>query len=225
MTEQADKKRINLTTTQVAAGSLASVTAAVAASELGVAGTLVGAGVGSVVGTVAGAVYQHYLDRTHDHVRTVMPRRTVGRQPPTTDRATVAATAPLEPSGAAGKQGQPTWTWLRSRPLALALSAAAALGIAIMTLTGFETVTGQPVSAGPGDRGTSIGRVLGQSSTDSGADSNPTPSSDGSTGDEPGSTPTPSDGTTATEPATPQPSTPTPSPTVPVPEPTIPNAG
>ena len=74
MTEQFEKKRIDLKTSQVAAGSLASVTSAVAASQLGVTGTLVGAGVGSVVGTVAGAVYQHYLDQTHQHVRTVVPR-------------------------------------------------------------------------------------------------------------------------------------------------------
>jgi hypothetical protein len=75
MTEQSEKKRIDLKTTQVAAGSMASVTSAVAASQLGVAGTLVGAGVGSVVGAVAGAVYEHYLNRTHEHVRTVVPRR------------------------------------------------------------------------------------------------------------------------------------------------------
>ncbi|HEY9378451.1 MAG TPA: hypothetical protein VIQ02_15335, partial [Jiangellaceae bacterium] len=81
MTEQSDNKRIDLKSTQVAAGSLASVTSAVAASQLGVAGTLVGAGVGSVVGTVAGAVYEHYLDRTHHHVRAVVPRRTVGGEP------------------------------------------------------------------------------------------------------------------------------------------------
>lgn len=225
MTEQSDKKRIDLKTTQVAAGSLASVTSAVAASQLGVAGTLVGAGVGSVVGTVAGAVYQHYLDRTHHHVRTVVPRRTADSQT-TVDMTTVAASAPLESPVASEKQGQPTWAWLRSRRLALALSAAAALGIAIVALTGFETVTGQSVSAGSGDNGTSIGRVFGGASTDSDADSSPTPSSSSSAGDEATSTPTPSQGTTATEPATPRPSTPSTSPTTaPVPEPTIPNAG
>jgi len=75
MTEQSDKKRVNLNPTQVVAGGLASVTAAVAASKLGVGGTLVGAGVGSVVATVGGAVYEHYLDRTRHQVRSVVLRR------------------------------------------------------------------------------------------------------------------------------------------------------
>jgi hypothetical protein len=102
MTEQSAKKRIDLKTTQVAAGSMASVTSAVAASQLGVAGTLVGAGVGSVLGTVAGAVYEHYLDRTHEQVRTLVPRRIVmgtsppGEATPTTLVAVEAATDELE---------------------------------------------------------------------------------------------------------------------------------
>ena len=92
MTEQSDKQRIEFDPIQVAAGSLASVTAAVAASELGVAGTLVGAAVGSVVGALAGTVYEHYIDRTQDQVRTLVPRRTADRLP-TDHTATTATTA------------------------------------------------------------------------------------------------------------------------------------
>ena len=223
MTEQSDPKRIDLKTTQVAAGSLASVTAAVAASQLGVAGTLIGAGVGSVVGTVAGAVYQHYLDRTHDHVRSVTPRRTADNLP-----MVDAATAPLEPPVASAAQRQLTSAWLRSHRPALALSAAAAAGIAIVALTGFEAVTGQPVSAGSGDNRTSIGQVFGGSTTDSGADPASTPSPTSSAGDEATSTPTQGSGSpTATPQATtPQPGTPSSSPTTEaVPKPTAPNLG
>jgi hypothetical protein len=264
MTEQSDKKRIDLKTTQVAAGSMASVTSAVAASQLGVAGTLIGAGVGSVIGTVAGAFYEHYLDRTHQHVRSAVPYRTTGSksavdeatgespaavETSTTDpnpaRAAVDTsilepdTAPVpvvptshsssqQPPVASPEDSQPAWAWLRSRRLALAASAAAALGIAIVVLTGFEAVTGQPVSAGSGDGGTSIGRVFGGSSTDSGADPTLTPSPEPSTSE--GSTPSPtatSPSPTATEPAaTPQPSTQSTSPTAePVPQPTPPNLG
>ena len=228
MTEQSDTKRIDLKTTQVAAGSLASVTAAVAASQLGVAGTLIGAGVGSVVGTVAGAVYEHYLDRTHHHVRTVVPRPTADIHPTTV--ATATATAPLDSPAASPEQGQPTWAWLRSHRLGLAVSAAAAAGIAIVALTGFETVRGQPVSAGSGDNGTSVGQFFGGATTDSGADPTPTPSPESSAGDEatstPTSTPTPTP-TTATQPAaTPQPGTPSTSPTTEaVPKPAAPNQG
>jgi hypothetical protein len=222
MTEQSDTKRIDLKTTQVAAGSLASVTAAVAASQLGVAGTLIGAGVGSVVGTVAGAVYEHYLDRTRHHVRTVVPRPTADIQPTTV----ATATAPLDSPVASSEQGQPTWAWLRSHRLGLALSAAAAAGIAIVALTGFEAVRGQPVSAGSGDNGTSVGQFFGGATTDSGADPTPTPSPESPAGDEATSTPTPTP-TTATQPAaTPQPGTPSTSPTTEaVPKPTAPNLG
>lgn len=194
MTEQSDKKRIDLKTTQIAAGSMASVTSAVAASQLGVAGTLVGAGVGSVVGTVAGAVYEHYLDRTHRQMRLVVPRIGVTRAPTSDD-------------------GQTPWTWLRSRRLALALTAAGGLGIAILALTGFEAVTGQPVSAGK-DSGTSIGQVFGGGSADNqGTESSTTPSPEVTPREEPTSVPSadPSSSPTTSAPtSTPQPS---PSPT------------
>jgi hypothetical protein len=244
MTEQSDNKRIDLKTTQVAAGSLASVTSAVAASQLGVGGTLVGAGVGSVVGTVAGAVYEHYLDRTHHQVRAVMPRRAVRTETllddvatsvdalaadPHTEPLPVAPTEPTpapEPPATPAGRSQPTWAWLRSRRVALGLSAAAGLGIALMALTGFEALSGQPLSAGSDEGGTSIGRVFGGGSTsDTGSDPSATPSPEASTGDESASTPTPSESSPSSSP-TPQPSTPSTSPTTePVPDPTPPNGG
>ncbi|MDP9866598.1 MULTISPECIES: hypothetical protein [Streptosporangium] len=49
---------------QIVGGALATMTAAVAASYLGVAGTVIGAAVMSVGSTVGGAVYTHYLKRT-----------------------------------------------------------------------------------------------------------------------------------------------------------------
>jgi hypothetical protein len=250
MTEQSAKKRIDLKTTQVAAGSMASVTSAVAASQLGVAGTLVGAGVGSVLGTVAGAVYEHYLDRTHEQVRTLVPRRIVmgtsppGEATPTTLVAVEAATDELDTQtavetavvetpaveappaiemAAAVERSQPTWSWLRSRRGALALSAAAGLGIALAALTGFEAFTGQPVGASSDGSGTSVGRVFGGGTA---AEPTSTPSPDTATG-EPTSTPTPTPteaipSTTTTSPApTSEPSTPSTSPTTePVPQPT-----
>lgn len=59
-----------MTVTKVAAGALASVTAAVAGSKLGVAGTITGAALVSIVSTVGTALYQHSLERTKDRVRT-----------------------------------------------------------------------------------------------------------------------------------------------------------
>lgn len=57
-------RRIDITGLQVLAGVLATVTGAVAASYLGVAGTMIGAAVMSVASTAGSAVYKHYLGRT-----------------------------------------------------------------------------------------------------------------------------------------------------------------
>ncbi len=62
-------RRFNLSAIQVSAGILAALTGAVAASFLGVGGTLVGAAVGSIASTVGGEVYKHYLERTHERLR------------------------------------------------------------------------------------------------------------------------------------------------------------
>jgi hypothetical protein len=209
VTEQSDKKRIDFDPIQVAAGSLASVTAAVAASELGVAGTLIGAAVGSVVGALAGTVYEHYIDRTQDHVRTLVPRRTADHPPTdhtatTTTTATTATTATARPA------------WLRSGRLALVGSAAVGLGIALVALTGFEAVTGQPIGAGEADGGTSIGRAFGgRSSAGTGVDPSSTPSPEVTVDGEPTSTPAqsePSPSPTTTAPTL-KPSAPSTSPT------------
>jgi len=77
----------NLNAVQVSAGILATLTGAIAASYLGVGGTLVGAAIGSVASTVGGEVYKHYLERTHERLRGAVDgrryrtaRSAVGRQ-------------------------------------------------------------------------------------------------------------------------------------------------
>jgi hypothetical protein len=61
--------RLNLSGIQVSAGLLATLTGAVAASYLGVGGTLIGAAIGSLASTVGGEVYRHYLGRGHEKLR------------------------------------------------------------------------------------------------------------------------------------------------------------
>lgn len=53
------RRKINLTTSQVAASALAASCAALVSSTLGVAGTLIGAAVASVVTTTGAALYSH----------------------------------------------------------------------------------------------------------------------------------------------------------------------
>jgi hypothetical protein len=69
-------RRPSLSTTQVAASVLATLTGAIAASSLGVASTLVGAAVGSIASTVGTEVYRHYLGRTQERLHgAVVARR------------------------------------------------------------------------------------------------------------------------------------------------------
>jgi hypothetical protein len=63
------RPRLEVSGTQVVAGALASVSAAVVASLFGAAGTLIGAGVASVVTTVSSAVYGVWIRHTGAKLR------------------------------------------------------------------------------------------------------------------------------------------------------------
>ena len=65
------ERRIDLSLPQVAGSAAAAVAAAVAASQLGVYGTIAGAGVMSVVATCGGSVFQHFFRRTGEQIREV----------------------------------------------------------------------------------------------------------------------------------------------------------
>ncbi|GAA4941398.1 cytoskeletal protein RodZ [Nonomuraea thailandensis] len=64
-----EQRKFELSVPQILGSALAAVTAAVAASYLGVAGTVIGAAVVSVASTVATAVYTHYLKQTGERVK------------------------------------------------------------------------------------------------------------------------------------------------------------
>ncbi len=64
-----DKKRIDLSLTQVAGSGAAALVAAYLASFLGVYGTILGAAVVSVLATTGGAVFQHLFRRTGEQLR------------------------------------------------------------------------------------------------------------------------------------------------------------
>jgi hypothetical protein len=62
-------RRLDVTATQAVSSLLAALTGAIAASGLGIAGTIVGAAFMSLAGTVGAAVYQHYLARSNQRLR------------------------------------------------------------------------------------------------------------------------------------------------------------
>ncbi|NUV75593.1 hypothetical protein [Streptomyces fungicidicus] len=87
---QEEAKRIDLSVPQVAGSAVAAVAGAVAASQLGVYGTVIGAGVMSVVATTGGSVFQHLFRRTGEQIRDVAhvrPKGVPGPDVPATFRA------------------------------------------------------------------------------------------------------------------------------------------
>lgn len=137
---------LGLSGPQVAGSALAAVSAAVAASWLGVAGTVVGAALGSVFGTVGTALYSHSLATGRDAVRRTVRTSRDGRAVTVGARPRLTATLAELP-------------WRR-----LVLGSAAVLVVALAALTVAEQLTGRPVSGYTGgDRtsGTTVGRVLG----------------------------------------------------------------
>lgn len=69
MSEKKDTESIRIS--QVLAGALAAVTAAVLGSTMGFAGTVAGAGLASVITTVGGTIYLRSIQRTRERVATV----------------------------------------------------------------------------------------------------------------------------------------------------------
>jgi len=67
------ERRFDVTGLQVVASVLATVTGAIAASYLGVAGTIIGAAVMSLASTAGSAVYKHYLGRTAGRLKEAAP--------------------------------------------------------------------------------------------------------------------------------------------------------
>ncbi|HET6209173.1 MAG TPA: hypothetical protein VFD94_02260, partial [Jatrophihabitans sp.] len=115
--------------TQILASGLAAVSATVAASYFGVAGTVIGAGLGSVISVVGSAVYSYSIRRTHSRVRQ-------GLDVAVAQRFSVKPRVPF----AAG---------LRSglSPRRLSLAAAGLFLLVLAATTGFELASGQPLAA------------------------------------------------------------------------------
>ncbi|WP_234330855.1 hypothetical protein [Streptomyces sp. NRRL F-4474] len=139
-----DEKKLDLSAAQVAGSSLATVAAALLASEMGVYGTILGAGVVSVVATAGGPVVQHLFRRTGDRLRDSVRPRARQAPPPHGERA-AAATAPAQ------EFGEPTLHGTRMRGWKRTLAASgAAFAIAVGGLGTYEAVAGTSVSSGGG---------------------------------------------------------------------------
>ncbi|MFD3761875.1 hypothetical protein [Streptomyces sp. NPDC058622] len=156
-----EKKKLDLSVAQVAGTSLATVAAAVLASQLGVYGTIGGAAVVSVVATAGGPVIQHFFRRTGDQLReTVRPgarqvplltKPPADGKPPAEEklpdgtillRAVPAGPEPDGDFGQATVHGTRVRGWKRT-----AVAAGAAFAIAMGGLGTYEAIAGTSVSS------------------------------------------------------------------------------
>lgn len=188
--EDEPRRFLGLSPVQLTAGALAAVTSALAASYLGVAGTLVGAALGSIVSTVGAALYSTSFERagrlTTTHLRLVRPA--AGTQfddptalPPDLDaRATVLAdTAPADRTASghalAGRAPSDPTGWSRVRRPGWKLLAGLAgvffvIAVGLISLT--ELAIGHPVADSSGS-GTTISRTI--TGNDGAGTTTPTP--------------------------------------------------
>ncbi|MFE2876975.1 hypothetical protein ACFXG6_11185 [Streptomyces roseus] len=148
--EGAEKKNLDLSVAQIAGSSLATVAAALLASQLGVYGTILGAGVVSVVATAGGPVIQHLFKRTGDQLReSARPR---ARQVPAPagqqeadGTAGLRAAAPCGEFGEATVHGTRVRGWKRT-----AVASGTAFAIALGGLGAYEAFSGTAISQGGG---------------------------------------------------------------------------
>ncbi|MGN6751846.1 MAG: hypothetical protein ACTHJJ_04765 [Intrasporangium sp.] len=135
-----------LSTAQVAGSALAAATSALAASFLGVAGTIIGACVGSIVATIASAIYSQSLRRAGRRLRVLRP-------------VPVSGAASSEPKVVTGPpRPADRRRWRPRVVLGVIVGAALALG----AITGVEGVLGHPISDSSRG-GTSLGAAFNPS--------------------------------------------------------------
>jgi hypothetical protein len=199
-TTAAEQPPAGLSLTQVSGGALAPVTAAVAASFLGVGGTLTGAAVGSVVSTIAAVLYSNSLSHAARVSRTMVVRQTLAP----------AAAKPQSEAGEPDGEPQPQpvldplWQRIRWKPVLLV--AAGVFVAAMVVITGSELLLGHPIG-NAGESGTTVSHLRGSSSQPS---QTPTPTPTGTPSSSATATPTPTASGTPTD-ASPNPTASSPS--------------
>jgi hypothetical protein len=226
------KSTDNIRFSQVLAGALAAITAAVLGSTMGVAGTVIGAGLASAVTTVGGALYMRSIQRTKQSVRTVRdmvvaraggtsvtlveehtekaPVSDTDTETDTekaTDEADGAATGLAEGTGLETHteitEGEPAPPESRKlRWPALIAASVLAFLVGMLVITGVEAIRGAPLSGG---NGTTVGDIVRQDSSGDDGDDNAPPATTRTTPDPTTSTvtDTPPTSDEEEEPATP----------------------
>jgi hypothetical protein len=195
-----DHGRLEISLTQVIGSALAAVSAAFAASWLGVAGTLLGAAAVSVIATVGTSVYSHSLRRTRARLRTVvLPMHvTPAAHAPTAAAETQQLADAEMPDERPAPAGPARWG-------VVGAVAASVFLLAMAGVTAIELTTGKSLPAlvaGKDDqRSTTIGQVIEGNARSKQSTPKPTPSTTPTSTTTPSATPspTPSESATPTE--------------------------
>ncbi|WP_375497042.1 hypothetical protein [uncultured Jatrophihabitans sp.] len=133
-----------LSATQLVGTALAAITATVAASYLGVTGTVIGAALASVLTAVGNAVYTTSLRTTRDRVREVVPLPPViTRSLPGHPREETPPTLPSPRPRPRRPSPHPSGTAIWKRA---ALGAIGVFVVLMAVVTGVEVVAGRPIS-------------------------------------------------------------------------------
>jgi len=171
-----EPEKLGLSATQLIASGLAAMSATVAASFFGVAGTVIGAALGSIISVVGNAVYGYSLRRTRSRVRQTLdvavahrfsadPARVIAHTAAAGEATGADEPAGQDPAGQdtagpdpADERHQPTdgpggrpavlasWPGWW-RPKRLALAAAGLFAAVLAVTTGFELASGQPLAS------------------------------------------------------------------------------
>lgn len=245
----APQRKLDLSFSGLAAGSLAAITAAALGAKLGVAGTIIGAGVGSIVSAVAAAIFRVSLQDGHTRLRGAYDRaaqlrthggETAAGEPTlrlhTDDRpgSVDDRHPPIEVSEQPSEtERAPLWKRVSaSRWRLILVGAAVTFLVSIGLITAYEAIAGQTLS-GDRDR-TTISRIVDGGGDAGETDDAPTeapqsPGAPASGTTAPPASPTergsePSETTRAPAPTTGQPEPRAPEPSAPAPAPAPPPA-
>ncbi len=202
---------LGLSATQIAGGALAAVTAAVAASFFGVAGTLIGAALGSVVSSIAAALYSTSLARAA-RVSKVLVVRPAGSatgplEASAQDPAAVPPVVPPQPL----VETAPWWRRVAWKPVTLVAGLLFVAALAVVQVS--ELALGRPLGDADG-AGTTLTNIGGGGAPAPQAPVTPPSPAPSSPAESPSptGTPTPSDsvpsGTPTTDESSPSPTAP-----------------
>ncbi len=196
-TERPQKIWSTIDVVKIIAGTLAAVSAAVASSTFGVAGTLAGAALASVVGSIGTELYTHSLNRASTRLRRLRPGFLAVPVPDAVVDPDVPAAVPVTTDVTEAQADEdeepPQRRWVR-----IVGFAGGAFVVAMLIIFGFELLAGRSLAGLFGDEkagSTTIGSVIGDRGP--AADATPTPAT---TAQVPSSSVTPS-GSTSAEPS------------------------